>query len=111
MAVLKKAAKKAVPKKAVPKVEAPKQIVLSQEQYDTLSAVSTEISSLIYALQGVFVNESDNIREVACQIGVIKANLDANHTKLSDIVTAVDPDPYVWEYESDDEDNDDDDKN
>jgi len=111
MAVLKKAAKKAVPKKAVPKVEAPKQIVLSQEQYDTLSSVSTEISSLIYALQGVFVNESDNIREVACQIGVIKANLDANHTKLSDIVTAVDPNPYVWEYDSDDDDNDDEENN
>jgi hypothetical protein len=110
MAVLKKAAKKAA-KKAVPKVEAPKQIVLSQEQYDTLSSVGTEINSLIYALQGVFVNENDNVREVAFQVGVIKANLDAQHTKLSDIVTAVDPNPYVWEYDSDDDDNDDEENN
>lgn len=109
MAVLKKAAKKAA-KKAVPKVEAPKEIVLSQERYDTLSSVSTEISSLIYALQGVFVNENDNIREVAFQVGVIKANLDAQHTKLSEIVSDIDPNPYVWEYDSDD-DNDDEENN
>lgn len=110
MAVLKKAAKKKAAKKAVPKVEAPKEIVLSQERYDTLSSVSTEISSLIYALQGVFVNENDNIREVAFQVGVIKANLDAQHTKLSQIVSDVDPNPYVWEYDSDD-DNDDEENN
>lgn len=111
MAVLKKAAKKKAAKKAVPKVEAPKEIVLSQEQYDTLSAVSTEMNSLIYALQGVFVNENDNIREVAFQVGVIKSNLDAQHTKLSDIVTAVDPNPYEWQFDLDDDDNDDEENN
>lgn len=102
MAVLKKAAKKAVPKKAVPKKEEPKQIVLSQDQYDALASISTEISSLIYSLQGVFVNDSDNVREVAFAIGVFKSNIEKQYSKLNEIVVDVDPNPYVYDWEEED---------
>jgi hypothetical protein len=103
MAVLKKAAKKAVPKKAVPKKEEPKQIVLSQDQYDALASISTEISTLIYRLQTVFVNDSDNVREVAFAIGAFKSEIEAQYSKLNEIVTDVDPNPYVWDFDEDDD--------
>lgn len=102
MAVLKRATKKAVPKKAVPKKEEPKQIVLSQDQYDALASISTEINSLIFNLQDVFVSDSDNVREVAFRVGIFKSNIERQYSKLNEIVTDVDPNPYVYDWEEDD---------
>lgn len=104
-------AKKAAKKKAVPKVEAPKQIVLTQEQYDTLVSIKSDITSLSWNLSSTFSSEGDNIREVAFNIGVIQAKLDVQQSKLDDIITAVDPNPYVYNPEDWDNVSDDDDDN
>jgi len=94
MAVAKKAAKK-----AVPKVEEPKQIILTQEQYDDLVSIKSELSTISWNLYGTLSSESDNVREVAFNIGVIQAKLDVQQSKLDGITTAVDPNPYVWNDE------------
>lgn len=110
MAVLKRAAKKAA-KKAVPKKEAPKQIVLSQDQYDALVSISTDINLLIYTLQGVFANDNDSVRNVAFEIGVFKSNMETQYSKLNEIVSDVDPSPFEWEFELDDDENDEEENN
>ena len=110
MATTKKVAKKAA-KKAVPKVkvEEPKQIILTQEQYDALVSIKSELSTISWSLASTFSNKSDNVREVAFNIGAIQAKLDVQQSKLDDITTAVDPNPWVynpdeWEDVSDDDD-------
>lgn len=106
MATIKKAAKKAA-KKAVPKVEEPKQIILTQEQFDTLVSIKSELSSLSWELKSTFSDDADNARQIAFAIGVAQSKLDEQQSKLDDITTAVDPDPYDWaneDWSSDDDD-------
>lgn len=111
MATIKRAAKKAA-KKAVPKVKAPKQIILTEAQFDILEGVKDELNNLTYSLSYAFTNESNNIREVAFEIGTIKNKIDIQQEKLNDIVATIDPNPIEFDFSFDeDDDNEDEDNN
>ncbi len=94
MATAKKAAKKAVPKV----VEEVKQIVLTQEQYEELRNIKFNLVIANVNLAEAFSDEEQNIRQVAFEIGKIQARLDVEETRLSNLIEAIDPDPYdAWQ--------------
>ncbi len=89
MATAKKAAKK-----AVPKVEEVKQIVLTEEQYAELRNIKLNLVINNVNLADAFSDEEQNIRQVAFEVGKIQARLDVEETRLSNLIDAIDPDPY-----------------
>lgn len=106
MATTKKAAKKKAAKKQVSVQEEPKQIILTQEQYDDLTNIKSELSGLSWELSNIFSNDEKGVRELAFEIGALHHRLDAQQTKLDTIVTDIDPDPIDWDNYSFDEDED-----
>ena len=106
MAIAKKTAKKKAAKKAVPKVEAPKQIVLTQEQFDTLESIKNELDSLTDKLLNTFSqsDSNENLKSIGFEIGRIYEGFTEQYNKLYVVVTDVDPNPYVWGLEDDSDD-------
>jgi len=101
MAILKKAAKKAVPKVK----EQPKQITLTQEQYDELVNFKWEISRISYEIKDICTDEDNNPRKVAFELGALQIRVDKIYTDLDRITDDIDPVENVWGNDEDDENN------
>jgi len=101
MAILKKAAKKAVPKVK----EQPKQIVLTQEQYDELVNFKWEISRISYEIKDICTDEDNNPRKVAFELGALQIRVDKIYTDLDRITDDIDPVENVWGNDEDDDNN------
>ena len=101
MAILKKAAKKAVPKVK----EQPKQIVLTQKQYDELVNFKWEISRISYEIKDICTDEDNNPRKVAFELGALQIRVDKIYTDLDRITDDIDPVENVWGNDEDDDNN------
>lgn len=110
MATTKRVAKKAA-KKAVPKVEKVKQIVLTQEQFDTLASIKNELDDLTDKLLSTFnqYDTNDNLKSIGFEVGRTYEGIINQYNKLTGLVVDIDPNPvedYSWdEFEGDDNDN------
>jgi hypothetical protein len=84
MATIKKAAKKAVPKEV-------KQIVLTQEQFQKLSDIRSNLSSFMWELESAFDKEK-SIGQAAFEVGKTYSRLSEDQSKLDKILDSIDPD-------------------
>jgi hypothetical protein len=100
MAIIKKAAKKAVSKVK----EEPKQIILTQEQYDELVNFKWELSRISYEIKDICTGEDNNPRVVAFELGALQIKLDKIYTDLVVITDDIDPIPLP-DWSNDDDDN------
>lgn len=99
-------AKKKAAKKAVPKVEKPKQIVLTQEQFDSLESVKNQLDILTSKLLSAFneYNTNQSLKSVGFEVGRIYEGLTDQYNQLYVLVMDVDPNPYTWQSEDDEDD-------
>ena len=99
MAIIKKAAKKAVPKVK----EEPKQIVLTQNQYDELVSLKWEINSISNQIETISTDEFKSPRQVVFDMGVLHVRTEKLSMDLDTIIIDVDPEPLPnWGDDDDD---------
>jgi hypothetical protein len=84
MATTRKAASRAVPKEV-------KQIALTQEQFQELSDIRSNLSSFMWELESAF-NGEKSLGQAAFEIGKTHSRLSDDQSKLDKILDNINPD-------------------
>jgi DNA repair ATPase RecN len=89
-------------------VEEVKQIVLTQEQFDTLTEIRDSLDTISEVLNGI--DGDENLFEMGKQVGNATSEIINSFNSLDEIIDELDVDSYDVEFESEDEDEDEDEK-